>query len=319
VRILLASTSLGTLHKAVRKGDIRINGKKILQGQLCAAGDILEVSGILWRAETPRAVSARGKGEALKIDDPSAPMRIPSSMILLETPDLLFLDKPRGMLVHDGEESLAALVNSYLFLILGDSLSFKPGPLHRLDRNTTGIVTFSKSIEGARLFSEFLRTGKIRKTYLTIMTGEIHAPAVWTDMLARDEKSHTSSVIDAHCCRNPSGKPAETRVYPLHAHEGMTLARIEIGTGRTHQIRVQAAFHGHPLIGDRKYSRAATERKYFLHAWMLDLAPAMLTGLPEKIVAPLPEKFRIFLAERLHLEGKALYSVLGSSKPQEEY
>ncbi|MDR1654967.1 MAG: RNA pseudouridine synthase, partial [Treponema sp.] len=89
-------------------------------------------------------------------------------------------------------------------------------------------------------------------------------------------------------------KKAVTRVKPLASCRTYSLIRAEIETGRTHQIRVQAAFHGHPLAGDRKYSGRSSSQGFFLHAWRLlktGAAEILLPALPRSITAPLPEKF----------------------------
>jgi 23S rRNA pseudouridine955/2504/2580 synthase len=199
--------------------------------------------------------------------------------IIWQDRGLIAVNKPAGLEVH-GLESLDAMVNAFLTGKLPPSLSFKPGPLHRLDKPTSGIVVFSTNIEGARLFSSLLRERKVRKTYLALIEGLVEKEETWQDELVRDfEKKKTSAF------KSPSAgsKTAVTVVRPLAANGKYSLITAEIRTGRTHQIRAQAAAHGHPLAGDGKYG--SRERgNFFLHAWKLEF-------LEYSIEAPLPEAF----------------------------
>jgi 23S rRNA pseudouridine955/2504/2580 synthase len=224
---------------------------------------------------------------------------------------LLVLNKPAGLAVHGPEEdALESLVRAYLAPTLPPSLSFKPGPLHRLDKHTSGIILFSKTLEGARGFSALLRERRIRKTYLALLEGILHRDETWEDLLVRT--SGKSLVLPGGSF--PSGplrgveapKNALTRVCPLAHSAGagaLTLARLELDTGRTHQIRVQAAAHSHPLAGDRLYGGAAQRGGFLLHAHTLELPGQSFPALVRRLEAPLPEYFRKRIKE---LFGAAL-------------
>jgi 23S rRNA pseudouridine955/2504/2580 synthase len=174
------------------------------------------------------------------------------------------------------------------------SLSFRPGPLHRLDRPTSGVIVFSSSLAGARLFSTLLRERRVCKSYLAIVEGGLAAAEIWQDALVRDRDAKKT------CTAGPEeGKTALTRVRPLAAAGGCTLLHAEIETGRTHQIRAQAAAHGHPLAGDRKYGARALpgERAgrggFFLHAWKIELREMPLdVPFPPSFTAPPPPAFQ---------------------------
>jgi 23S rRNA pseudouridine955/2504/2580 synthase len=230
--------------------------------------------------------------------------------ILWEGAGLLVLNKPAGLAVH-GEsrrqtDTLERRVQAYLSGRLPPSLSFKPGPLHRLDKPTSGIIVFSESLEGARHFSALLQEGRIRKRYLAILDGALTKDEAWDDMLVRDKAARKTLIAPAAETNGPvdaAAKPAHTRAAPLAwaRNDGhvRTLVRLEIGTGRTHQIRAQAARRGHPLSGDRKYGGRPIPGNagFFLHAAELELPedfPGKTQGpqnIPRIIKAPLPELF----------------------------
>ena len=187
--------------------------------------------------------------------------------------------KPAGLAVH-GFGSLDSMVRSYLTDKLSLSLSFKPGPLHRLDKPSSGIVVFSTSLEGARLFSLLMRERKVKKTYLAVVEGKIKTEEIWQDELVRDRETKKTYVSREKSC---GSKDAVTKVTPLATEGNYSLIKAEIATGRTHQIRAQSAEHGHPLAGDVKYggSRNSQMSGFFLHAWKMEF-------LEYSITAPLP-------------------------------
>jgi 23S rRNA pseudouridine955/2504/2580 synthase len=180
------------------------------------------------------------------------------------------------------------------------------------------VVVFSASLRGARYFSALLREGKIHKQYLALVEGRVEEPGLWEDQLLRDRETRTTSA-------STEGKPARTRFSPLTWRPAGTprkpagdysLLVLEPETGRTHQIRAQAAAHGHPLGGDTKYggrplppalfpaAARGAERQgpvspeppaFLLHAWKLNPEPApgdneAVPPLPS-LEAPLPDYF----------------------------
>jgi 23S rRNA pseudouridine955/2504/2580 synthase len=205
---------------------------------------------------------------------------LPFPDIIWQDSGLLAVNKPSGLAVH-GPESLDTMVRSFLAGKLPPSLSFKPGPLHRLDKPSSGIVVFSTNIEGARLFSTLMRELKVKKTYLAIVEGNIKKEEIWEDELLRDKDIKKTFVLQSSSAES---KTAITKIKPLVSAGNLTLVMAEIATGRTHQIRAQAASHGHPLHGDRKYGSSGKDG-FFLHAWKLEF-------LESAIEAPLPEAFR---------------------------
>jgi 23S rRNA pseudouridine955/2504/2580 synthase len=217
--------------------------------------------------------------------------------ILYESPDLLVLNKAAGIPVHGPDGSLDSLVRAYLAPRLSPSLSFRPGPLHRLDKPTSGIVVFSASLKGARYFSALLREGKIRKQYLALVEGRVDGPGRWEDLLFRDREQR-GTIVSA------GGKPARTGYAPLAWYPGgksgtggCTLLLLKPETGRHHQIRAQAAFHGHPLAGDSVYGGHS----------LLNLPP--LRRNPPK--GPVPP----FLLHAWKLAGDGLFPPLDAPPP----
>ncbi|MCL2410667.1 MAG: RluA family pseudouridine synthase [Treponema sp.] len=221
--------------------------------------------------------------------------------IIWEGEGLIAINKPSGLAVH-GPDSLDTLVGSYLIGKISKSLSFKPGPLHRLDKPSSGIVVFSTSLEGAHIFSLAMRQRKIQKTYLAIVKGIVKKEEIWHDELVRDKARKKTFLTTEN--NSKDAKHAITKVIPLASKNGFSLIQVEITTGRTHQIRTQAAAHGYPLLGDVKYGGMGNDQRmtsyksaslrqktqFYLHAWRL-------TFLGQLIEAQIPDEFSKKLAE----------------------
>jgi 23S rRNA pseudouridine955/2504/2580 synthase len=130
-----------------------------------------------------------------------------------------------------------------------------------------------------------MRERKVRKTYLTIIEGNVEKEEIWEDLLVRDKDKRKTFISDVV---SGGGKTAITKIKPLAAASvkgaRYSLVTAEIATGRTHQIRTQAASHGRPLTGDRKYGGRGKDG-FFLHAWKLEF-------LEVSIEAPLPQAFK---------------------------
>ncbi|MCL2721473.1 MAG: RluA family pseudouridine synthase [Treponema sp.] len=262
LRKALPDHPLPLIHKLLRKGQV------LLDGRPAKAQDRVNLG-------VKISIPSFKKAKPDLTDKPAASLASPD--IIWQENGLLAVNKPPGISVH-GPNSLDSMVQLFLKDKLPASLSFKPGPLHRLDKPTSGIVIFSSSLEGARLFSSLMRERKVRKTYLAVVEGIIKKEEIWQDDLIRD-KEMKKTFIDKN---KTSGKTALTSVKPLVVKDNYTLIEAEILTGRTHQIRAQAAFHGHPIAGDKKYGGYSNKNGYFfLHAWKLEF-------LNFSIKAPLP-------------------------------
>jgi 23S rRNA pseudouridine955/2504/2580 synthase len=283
LRKALRQTPLSAIHRMLRQGLVLVGGCKADAGRRVLSGETITVLHI--EAETEREAPAT-KPVGIK-SMPDVSNTVPE--ILFEGSGLIILNKPAGLSVH-GRESLDSIVQSYLAPKLLPSLSFRPGPLHRLDKPSSGVLAFSTSLEGARLFSGMIRNRMLKKEYLAIVEGRIEKADTWKDGLFRDKKikrTFTENQVGS----NPEqlkGKYAVTCISPLITNKGCSLVLFKIETGRTHQIRAQAASRGHPLLGDRKYGAYPLSRGFLLHAWRLYLPPPF----PPIIEAPLPENFK---------------------------
>jgi 23S rRNA pseudouridine955/2504/2580 synthase len=262
LRKVLPEHPLPLLHRLLRQGRVLVNGKR------AKANDRLD-SGV--------------KINIPSLEDEVKPVAIERNLscpeILFQSLGFLAVNKPVGISVH-GEDSLETIVRSFLADKLPVSLSFKPGPMHRLDKPSSGIVVFSASIEGARLFSSLLKEQKIRKTYLAIVEGNVEKEEIWEDSLIRDKNKKKTFISGK---KSEKSKNAVTKIKPLSTIGECTLIIAEITTGRTHQIRAQAAAHGHVLLGDKKYG-SKEKGGFFLHAWKMEF-------LDFHIEAPLPQRF----------------------------
>ena len=272
----LPDYSLSLIHRLLRQGKVLVNGKKANPDDRIESGAIIQLK----PAVNHNIKMVYDKGRA-------APPTLPLPEILWRRSGIIVFNKPAGLASH-GENSLDTLVKTWLTGKLPASLSFKPGPLHRLDRPTSGIIAFSESLEGARLFSRLLRERKVKKTYLAIVEGSVSGNEEWLDELSRDTTLKKTFAGD----KTAQTRNASTIVRTLASNGLYSLIEAHIVTGRTHQIRAQAASHGHPLAGDVKYGgRRISSGGFYLHAWKMEIEEGF-EGFPHPLTAPLPEAFR---------------------------
>jgi len=301
LRKALKDIPLSAIHRLLRTGRVQVNGKRAHRNLIIRSGDEISLNEIN-SADIHKNISEK---KPVNNSQPKMNLiKIPE--ILFEGGGILVINKEPGIIVH-GRDSLEEMVNNYLHdrgAGMEKSLSFKPGPLHRLDKPSSGIIVFSTSLEGARTFSRLLKERKIKKYYLAIVEGEIKENQFWQDELIRDEnkkKSYTEpALIDKTNNVSTMSRHALTRVTPLFSAKSHSLIRAEIETGRTHQIRVQAASRGHSLLGDIKYGGNTIDQKkgngFFLHSWIMEI-PGGYLPVPSSFTAPLPESFNLKIIE----------------------
>jgi len=276
LRRLLEDSSLSAIYAALRKGAVRVNGKRAKADQRLAEGDRIALPSSLapkdWPAPPGPPPSGPGADGLEALDD----------ILLVATEDLLFVNKPRG-LVSQGSDELEGRIRRALASKSAGSLAFVPRPLHRLDRNTTGAMAFPRSAAGARAFADLVKRRAVEKRYLALVDGEVDSPAEWLDRIARDSASRRSSVATEGASARASMRPLLTRV-----DGAKSLILVELHTGLTHQIRVQASSRGHPLSGDSKYGGSRFAGGYILHAFSLGFPEPPFPDLPRRVTAPLP-------------------------------
>ncbi|MGP1458230.1 MAG: RluA family pseudouridine synthase [Treponema sp.] len=290
VRRFIPEQNLSRLYGAIRKGLIKMNGKKAAPDHRVNAGDTLNIADVLLERRTAPA--------ARQIAHFPFPYEI-----VFQNRHALIINKPYGVSVHGGEEALDNAVRRLYAAEYGKnaSLSFTPGLVHRLDRRTTGLLVFSQSIDGARFLSEAFAAGTVKKTYLAIVCGKMTAGALWDDAILNDGKAARGFKTVKVVPHGTAGaQNARTRARPLEygTYNGSpcALALFHIDTGRKHQIRAQSAYHGFPLLGDGAYCADCikAECAHFLHSYSLAF-PQNNLGLPEKLTAPLPAAFQVML------------------------
>ncbi|HAK46887.1 MAG TPA: hypothetical protein DCO79_13340 [Spirochaeta sp.] len=276
VKKMLPDVPAGLIYSGIRKGLIKVNGKKSKQSYRIEENDTIAVrESISYALENRRDHTDSVASAQLE------------EITVLRSRNLLMLNKPAGMLTH-GEDSLAVLLDRGLTGI-GSSLSFKPAPLHRLDRNTSGLIAISVTIKGASRFSELMREHRLKKYYIGICKGGPAKPQKLSDRLIRTGlKTRTAGSSPAD---ETESKRAVTTVETILKKDGLTLCLFRIETGLTHQIRAQSAEAGFPLAGDAKYGGSVKGfRTFILHAFSLSFGEFdEICGFKE-CTAPLPAK-----------------------------
>ena len=169
--------------------------------------------------------------------------------IIYEDNHLLVVNKPAGQLVQGdqtGRTTLLEEARAWLKVKYDKPGNVFLGLVHRLDRTASGVVVLARTSKAAARLSEEIRNHRPRKIYWALVAGEVPLAGRFTDRLERHE--YTSHVVDA-----PGGKEANLGYNRIHYAEGVSLVEIKLETGRHHQIRVQFAHHGFPILGDRRY------------------------------------------------------------------
>lgn len=291
LRKYLGNAPLSFIYKAIRK-DVKVNGKRKTREYLLEAGD--EVSLYLTDQDLEKFRKVREHRKVKR-----------TFGIAYEDENILAAVKPKNLLTHgDRTERRNHLTNQVIDYLIekGDYVprlekTFVPAPVNRLDRNTTGLVLFAKKYPALQALTKMIRErGCIRKYYLTIVSGEMKEPLALEDRMEKDADRDLVRVTD-----RADGKLMKTFAEPLETARGFTLCRIEIETGRTHQIRVQLANAGFPIIGDAKYGSPRVNRdmksRYrlttqLLHAYQLEFGncPAPFDYLNGKVVTAEPPK-----------------------------
>ena len=283
IQKLLVSAPMSYIYKLFRKKDIKVNGHHEDRKFILSEND--EVAIYIKEEQFEDFLKEKTYQPNEKIKD----------WIVYEDDNVLFVNKPKGLLVQKSvpqDESLDQLVCEYL-IAKGEydplkELTFKPGPAHRLDRNTSGIVAFGKNHQSLELLFELFKNHDlINKHYLALVVGQVEKEKGTIDApLKKDEEKNAVFV-------SKNGKPAKTVYKLVKKYDDYSLLDVTLLTGRTHQIRVHLAYINHPIIGDEKYGNFEANRlfknkygfnKQFLHAYKIGFGdlPAPLNNLSRK-------------------------------------
>jgi 23S rRNA pseudouridine1911/1915/1917 synthase len=278
--------------------------------RLIADGRLVDDAGRRLRANT----EVRGGAVTLEVPPPEAPYHLEPDPtitvdVVYEDDDLLIVDKPAGLVVHPAPGHWqGTLVNA--LLARGDHYGgiagvARPGIVHRLDRDTSGLLVVARNDAAQQSVMAQLKARRVRKTYLALVHGSVGAEVGRIEApIGRDPKDRKRMAVV------PDGRPATTGYRVTERFHDWTLLELDLVTGRTHQIRVHLAALGHPVAGDAVYGTGIARRgpdglhRLFLHAWRLELVSPTSARLV-RVSAPLPEALESVLAGLRAAEASA--------------
>jgi len=249
---LLPAAPLSFIYKLFRKKDIKVNGHHQDKKYHLSKDEVVAV--YITDAQFEEFQKEKALTPNLKIKD----------WIIYEDKNVLFINKPRGLLVQKSapnDESLDQLVIEYLMATNqydpNKEIGFIPGPAHRLDRNTSGIVAFGKNHESLTiLFDLFKNHDLINKHYLALVVGNMEKDKGTIDAPLKKDETNNKVIVAK------DGKTAKTVYKVIKRYKDYSLLDITLLTGRTHQIRVHMAYINHPVVGDSKYGNFEINRLF---------------------------------------------------------
>lgn len=274
------------IQRLLEEENILVNGKKQKASYKPETGDIIQIN-------LPEATQTK-----LIAQDIPVP-------VIYEDKDIIVVNKPKGMVVHPANGNPDKTLANAILAMCKDSLSgiggeIRPGIVHRLDKDTSGLLIIAKNDTAHINMSKQIQDRKVTKKYIALVRGTVPENEATIDMpIARSQKDRKKMAVDK------KGKEAVTHFKVLARYDKYTLLEIKIDTGRTHQIRVHMSYIGHPVIGDEVYSNGKNEfnvKGQMLHAKYLKFKQPV-TGEELELEAPIPEYFEDVLKK---LEGRKL-------------
>jgi 23S rRNA pseudouridine1911/1915/1917 synthase len=245
----IRSLSRSKAKKLIEENFILVNNKPAQPSYKVAKGDRIKV-------EIPVQKQIKIKPEAIALE------------IVYEDKDLIVINKPAGMVVHPTlNHTQGTVVNALLsHLEKLPTSDNRPGIVHRLDKNTSGLLIIGKTLEAVEDLKRQFKNRIVKKTYLALVHGRVEKErGQIKGRLNRHPTLRSKFIV------SEEGKEAETLYRVLERFKTATLLEVEPLTGRTHQIRVHLSFLGHPIVGDKLYGGKMFLKRQFLHARSLEL------------------------------------------------
>lgn len=272
--------SRATIQRLLEEEKILVNGKKVKCSYKVLTGDEITIF-----EDEPK--EAKLEAEDIPLD------------IVCEDDDILVVNKQKGLVVHPGNGNPNGTLVNAVMAHCKDSLSgiggeIRPGIVHRIDKDTSGLLIIAKNDKAHIHLSEQIKNHEVKKTYLALVRGHMKEHKATIDMpIARSEKERTKMAVSR------KGKNAITHITVIEKFENYTLVEAIIETGRTHQIRVHLAQIGYPIVGDFVYSNGKNPfgvQGQMLHSYQLEFTHPT-TYEKMSLTAPLPEYFEDVLQQ----------------------